>query len=153
MVNRNIALSFVFKGINILIQLALVPLTIHYLSNDQYGIWLTLSAILGWFSFFDIGIGNGLRNKLAEAIAAKDFEIAKKYVSTSYSILSAIFFSLPVLFAIINPYLSWSKYLNAPASMSNELSQIALVTFMFFCFRFIFGVKSSNVKVQFGSEF
>lgn len=143
MVNRNVALSFLFKGINIFIQLALVPLTIHYLSTDQYGIWLTLSAILGWFSFFDIGLGNGLRNKLAEAIAEKNFEIAKKYVSTSYAILAVIFLSLPILFAAINPYLDWSNYLNAPAAMSYELSQLALVTFTFFCFRFVFGLISN----------
>src|SRR5690349_15799284 len=111
---KNITLSFVYKGINILTQLALVPLTIHYLNKDQYGIWLTLSAIISWFSFFDIGLGNGLRNKLAEAIAKKDFALAKTYVSTSYAILSIIFLSALVLFGIINPFLKWDLYLNAP---------------------------------------
>ena len=47
----------------------LVPLTIHYINPTRYGIWLTVSSIIGWVSFFDIGFGNGLRNKFAEALA------------------------------------------------------------------------------------
>jgi O-antigen/teichoic acid export membrane protein len=55
---KNIVTSFVIKGINVLINLALVPLTIKYVNSTQYGIWLTLSSIITWFSFFDIGFGN-----------------------------------------------------------------------------------------------
>ena len=36
---------------------------------------LTLSSIIGWFAFFDIGFGNGLRNKFAEAIAKGDHQL------------------------------------------------------------------------------
>ena len=65
---KNILASFLIKGGNIAISLILVPLTIHYVNPTQYGIWLTLSSIIGWFAFFDIGFGNGLRNKFAEEI-------------------------------------------------------------------------------------
>jgi len=58
---KNIAYSFIIRGISIAISLALIPLTINYVNPIQYGIWLTLSSILGWFSFFDIGFGNGFR--------------------------------------------------------------------------------------------
>ena len=54
------------------IGLVLVPLTINYLNPTKYGIWITLSSVIGWFSFFDIGLGNGLRNRFAEAIANND---------------------------------------------------------------------------------
>ena len=61
---KNIAASFVVKGLSVMINLALVPLTINYVNPSQYGIWLTLSSIIAWFSFFDVGFGNGLRNRL-----------------------------------------------------------------------------------------
>src|ERR1700755_3062645 len=74
---KNILASFLIKGCNIAISLILVPLTIHYVNPTQYGIWLTLSSIIGWFAFFDIGFGNGLRNKFAEAIAKDDHVLAR----------------------------------------------------------------------------
>mgnify|MGYP000199442594 FL=1 len=47
----------------------LIPITINYVNADNYGIWLTVSSIISWMSFFDIGINNGLKNKFAEAKA------------------------------------------------------------------------------------
>ena len=66
---KHIVAMVVLKGMSIATGFLLVPLTLHYLNATNYGIWLTLSSILGWFSFFDIGLGNGLRNKFAEAMA------------------------------------------------------------------------------------
>ena len=142
-VKINIILSFIYKGINIVIQLALIPLTIHYLDKYQYGVWLTLSEIIGWITFFDIGLGNGLRNRLTEAMAKEDYHLARTYISTSYAILSIAFFGLALLFCFINHFIEWSFYLNTPASMNVELSNLALITFIFFCLRFIFGLLTS----------
>jgi O-antigen/teichoic acid export membrane protein len=135
--NKNIFYSFFIKGISILVQLMLVPLTLNYLDKAQYGIWLTVASIMGWFSFFDIGIGNGLRNKLAEAIANNDESMAKIYVSTSYALVSIIFLSLMVLFWIINPFLNWASILNTPESLNVELSKMILFVFSLFCLQFI----------------
>ena len=85
---KNIAASFLIKGLNIGIGLILVPLTINYLNPTKYGIWITLSSVIGWFSFFDIGLGNGLRNRFAEALANKDHNLARTYVSTTYAVLA-----------------------------------------------------------------
>lgn len=137
---KHVSLSFLFKGVNIGVQLALVPLTIHYLDKEKYGIWLTLSAVIGWFSFFDIGLGNGLRNKLAEAIAKDDIKQAKTFISTSYALLLLIFGTAIVLFLVINPFIDWTKVLNAPSELRSELSWVALIAFIFFCLRFIFNL-------------
>ena len=84
MVKRNIVGSFAVKGINVLISLLLIPLTIGYINSKLYGVWLTLSTIVTWISFFDIGLGNGLRNRAAEAIAHGKIKYARVLVSTSY---------------------------------------------------------------------
>ena len=76
----NVIMSFIIKGISILVSLVLVPLTLHFLDTYEYGLWLTISSILLWIDYFDIGLGNGLRNKLSEALVAKDMELAKEYV-------------------------------------------------------------------------
>lgn len=134
---KNILASFVIKGCNIAISLILVPLTIHYVNPTQYGIWLTLSSIIGWFAFFDIGFGNGLRNKFAEALAKNDHGLARIYLSTTYAILSIIVVCLLLVFLCINPFLNWSRILNTPADMAAELSILALLVFVFFCLQFV----------------
>ena len=144
-VKKNIAASFVIKGLNIAIGLALVPLTINYLNPTKYGIWITLSSIIGWFAFFDIGLGNGLRNKFAEALALGRYELAKTYVSTTYAILSIIIVVVLILFYAVNPYLNWASILNAgdDPALQNELSLLALIVFSFFCLRFVFQILAT----------
>lgn len=134
---KNILLSILIKGISIAISLVLVPLTIHYVNPTRYGIWLTLSSIIGWFGFFDIGFGNGLRNKFAEAIAKGEHELARIYVSTTYAILSIIIGGILIIFFCINPLLNWPGILNTSASMAGELSLLALIVFVFFCIQFV----------------
>ncbi|HEY5124788.1 MAG TPA: oligosaccharide flippase family protein [Ignavibacteria bacterium] len=134
---KNILFSSIIKGISIIISLILVPLTINYINPTQYGIWLTLSSIIGWFGFFDIGFGNGMRNKFAEAIAKGEYELARIYVSTTYGILSIIIGTVLIIFLCINPFLNWSRILNTPADMASELSVLALIVFAFFCIQFI----------------
>ena len=134
---RNIVLSFAIKGLNIFIGLLLVPLTINYVDKTQYGIWLTLSSIIGWFSFFDIGFGNGLRNKFAEAVATGKHKLARIYVSTTYAILTIVIGFVLLIFLVVNPFLNWSSILNTSQSMAPQLSMLALIVFAFFCVQFI----------------
>src|ERR1022692_3976410 len=87
---KNIFALLLIKGCSLTISLILAPLTIHYINPTQYGMWVTLSAIVAWFSLFDIGFGNGLRNRFTEAIAKGEDELARIYVSTTYAILALI---------------------------------------------------------------
>ncbi len=135
--NKNILYSFGIKGISIAAQFALVPLTLNYLDPTRYGIWLTMASILGWFSFFDIGVGHGLRNKLAEALAKGETKEAKKLISTAYALVTLIFVGLLILFWGINPFLNWESILNTPAGMGDELRLIMFMVFGFFFVRFI----------------
>jgi len=145
---KNIFFSILIKGFSIAISLILVPLTINYINPTQYGIWITLSSIIGWFSFFDIGLGNGLRNKLAESIAAGDLTNAKIYVSTTYAILSIIIGIILVIFLIINPFLDWTKILNTPAEMAKELRLLALIVFTFFCIQFVLKLLTTIITAN-----
>ncbi|MDR0863690.1 MAG: MATE family efflux transporter [Candidatus Symbiothrix sp.] len=134
---KNIAGSFFLKLIGIIISLLLVPLTIHYVDTESYGIWLTVSSITGWFAFFDIGLSNGLRNKFTEAVTKKDTQLAKTYVSSTYAMLSAIFFVVWIIFILINNYIDWSSLLNVDQSLSSTLSSLFLIVFTYFCIQFI----------------
>ena len=140
---KNIVASLALQGISIAIGLVYVPLLIDYLGTEEYGVWLTISSVLGWFAFFDIGLGNGLRNKLTEAIAKKDMLLAKEYVSTTYAIITLVFGLVLLIFYTINPFLDWTRLLNTSSVSADKLSLLALIVFTFFILRFIFQLIGS----------
>lgn len=134
---KNILASLIIKGCSIAVSLVSVPLTLHYVDPEQYGIWLTLSSLVSWLGYFDIGLGNGLRNKFAEAKAKGDDELARVYVSTTYAILTVIIVGVLILFFCVNPFLNWSTILNASPSISANLSLLAVIIFLFFGMQFV----------------
>lgn len=140
---KNIAISLFIKSLSIAINLLLVPMTINYVNPTQYGIWLTLSSIVIWFGYFDIGLGNGLRNKFAEAKATGNYNKAKIYVSTTYAALIIIFSSLWLIFYLANNFIDWAKVLNASPKMADELSCLGLIVFSFFCLQMVFKIIST----------
>jgi O-antigen/teichoic acid export membrane protein len=134
---KNIAGLFTLKGINIAIGFVMVPLTLSYLDPTRYGIWITLSAIFNWFSLFDVGLGHGMRNRLAEAIAKNDITRARIYISTTYAVLVIIFTIVFLLFLITNFFLDWTVLLNTAKEYKEELGLLAGFVFFFFCMRFV----------------
>jgi O-antigen/teichoic acid export membrane protein len=136
-IKKNISASFLLKGISVMAGFLLVPITIDYLNPVNYGIWITLSSIIAWFGFFDIGIGNGLRNKLSESLALKNYKEARIYISTTYAIISLIIIAVYIFFLFINIFLDWSEILNSTSVKANELSLIAIIVFTFFIIQFI----------------
>jgi len=134
---KNVVISFMLKGISIFIGFILIPMTINYVNPIQYGIWLTLSSIISWFSYFDIGLGNGLKNKVAEANALKNYTKSRIYISTTYAILAIISSVVFVIFYCLNHFLSWSRILNAPGVNGDNLNHLALIVFGLFCVQFV----------------
>lgn len=135
---KNILGSIVIKGVDSLVYLLLVPVTLGYLNQYEYGIWLTLNSILMWVNSFDIGLGNGLRNRLAEAMAVGDKKLAKCYVSTTFFMLIAIMAVLITIGCITFPLIDWYSILNANSNQVPNLNYIVFVSFVIFCLNFIF---------------
>ncbi|WP_289757047.1 lipopolysaccharide biosynthesis protein [Muribaculum intestinale] len=140
---KNILYSFMIKGVSIIVQLLLVPLTLNYLSDELYGVWITLSSIILWIGFFDIGITLGLKNRLAEAIACSDFTLGKQLVSTSYATLTAIFIPLCIIGELLIPHVKWCQILNISAQYSTDITKVIQVIFACVCMQMIFNAISS----------
>lgn len=136
-IKKNIFESFLIKGGSVLVSLFMIPLTINYINPSRYGIWLTISSVVGWVSFFDIGLTQGLRNKFAQAKARGDDDSAQVYVSTAYALLGGIFLLVWLVFLAINPFLNWSTLLGVKASMRSEISMLAVIVFTYFCIQFV----------------
>jgi len=109
---RQIKGSVVYKGLAVVLSFFAIPLMIRYLGQEQFGVWSTLLSIMSWIVFFDLGLGNGLRNKLAESIARNEFHEASRYISSAYSLIgliSALSFTLLTISAFFIP---WQRVFN-----------------------------------------
>lgn len=135
--NLNTFLSLFFRGASILLSFILIPITIKYIKPDVYGVWLTLSSLVGWISMFDIGIANGLKNKLSESLAAEKYVFGKTLVSTTYLIISLIALFLICFYFIINQFICWQDVFNSPFIPENKLRNVVDIVVIFFLLKFV----------------
>lgn len=124
---RNIAGSFGLKAIDVAIDFLIVPLSLAYLTQTDYGIWLMIHSMVNWLNLFDIGISHGYRNKLAIALSKNDMALAKTYTSTTYVIVGMISLLMALFGLFIVPFINWSRALNTTAE-SNEMLTMVMVT-------------------------
>lgn len=138
LLQKNILASFVIKGWSAAIVLLLVPATLNCLGEYKNGIWLTISSLLLWIDNMDIGLGNGLRNKVAEYMAHGECERTRSLISSTYAMLTCIIFPvlliLLLLIAISDPYMVF----NADPSKVGQLDQVLMMTVTLVCTSFIF---------------
>ena len=145
-VKKNIIGSLLIKGCSIIISLMLVPMTLGYVSSELYGIWLTLSSIMLWLNFFDVGFTLGLKNKLAEAIALGDWNRGKSLVSTTYFMMTVIFVPLCLLLELFVPHIDWASFLNVNSIYNDEIIRTLYVLAGCFCLQMIVNVLTAVVS-------
>lgn len=135
---KHIGWSSFYKAGSLIANFMLVPLTLDYLDAKNYGVWLTISSFIGWFAFFDIGLGNGLRNKFAEAKTLGKNLDAQAYVSTAYYTIGSISLIILIIFLSLNNFINWTSVFNIKgANLSGELSILLPVIFTFFCLQLV----------------
>lgn len=127
LVKKNIVGSFILKIVSIIISFQVVPLTIDFVNPTQYGIWLTLSSLMSWFFFFDIGLTNGFRNRFAEAKAKGKIRLARIYVSTTYAALFILYILMLIIVLPINMFVDWSDILKVDSSYKVELCKVFMI--------------------------
>lgn len=144
-VKKNIISSVFLRGISIVVNFMLVPLTIGYVSPELYGVWLTVSSIMTWISFLDIGFTQGLKNKLTEAIAYEDWDRGKSLVSTTYVMMVMIFLPICLLLESLIPHINWCALLNVDIIYEAEIKRVMYAMIAFFCLQMIVNVLVSVI--------
>ena len=139
----NILLSLIAKGISIVCSLLIVPLTISYLNPSNYGVWLTLSSVISWISFFDLGLGNGFRNKFAEAKAKGDVDLASQYVTTTYFAIFSIVLVVFIVIMLINHFIDWTIIFKIDSNYKEELHNVFAILSAFFCINMVVNIFST----------
>jgi O-antigen/teichoic acid export membrane protein len=143
LVAKNALISLILKGATILTSFIFVPLYLNSVGQRQFGIILTITSISNFISFFDVGIGNGLRVKLGKAIADGDQKLGRQYVSTSYFYVTILFTTVFLVYCLASPFIQWHKILNIPANEIHNLNVLMLFVIGLYTALFVFNLLTA----------
>lgn len=132
------------------VSLVSVPIALHYLGSDRYGLWLAITSALALVGFADLGIGAGLLNAVAVAHGGDDRERMHEVVTSAIVLLTGIAVTLGLLFAIVFPFVSWASLFNVstPRAASEAGPAVAV-----FATCFLVGIPLAVVdRVQSGLQ-
>lgn len=138
---KNVGLTALFQFGTVFISILLLPISLSILPVKIYGIWLTVSSMLMWLSYLDLGLGSGLKNKLSESIALSDFKRAKKLISTAYFTLILIMSISALIFYLLSFNTDYYKIFGSPNPSilsPQKLNSLINIVAYIFIFRFVF---------------
>ena len=137
---RQVKGSVLYKGAAVAASFLVIPIMISYLGVVQFGVWSTLLTIMSWVVFFDLGVGNGLRNKVAESLAKDQPDEARSYISSAYSLIGLIAIGLWVGFFFISYSVSWQSVFNTAVLAEEDLRYAVQVAASFVLVNFWVGL-------------
>jgi O-antigen/teichoic acid export membrane protein len=126
--------SFISKALTIVIGFVSVPLTVHYLGTERYGVWLTISSLLTWMALTDFGIaGNALINVISGADGKDDREMAREYAASAFWALTSIGTIIGLVLAFSFRWIPWRAIFQVSADMTTrELHLACALTLLVF---------------------
>ena len=119
---RRVALTALSSGgakvISVITMLISVPLTLHYLGSERYGMWMTISSVVLMLGFADLGMGLGLMNSISEAHGKEDRRAAAHYVSSAFFMLTGMAVLILAAFALAYPHIPWARLFNVKTPLA-----------------------------------
>jgi O-antigen/teichoic acid export membrane protein len=135
--------SVIYKALAMVASFLTVPPMLHHLGAEVFGVWSTLLAVLSWVVFFDFGIGNGLKNKVAEALATGERREAAAYIASGYGLIGLIALGLWGCAMAASFLLPWQWVFNSTASNEETLRLMAQTSVTFLLLNFWLGMVGS----------
>jgi O-antigen/teichoic acid export membrane protein len=110
-----------------------LPITVRYLGQQQYGLWVTISTTITMIAVLDLGIANSLTNYISRAYAEQSEEMANRYYASAFWATCGIAILLGVIGLIISPHIGWGKLfgLSDPA-IAEQSGKCVAIAFTYF---------------------
>ena len=118
------------SGTGFLTFIVTVPLTIHYLGPERYGAWMSISALMAFLRFSDLGLGNGLISAISQAEGRDDHLYAKRAISSVLVCLIAIACILLTTFLVSTRFIHWDYVLGLASLKDRHEIQAAILIFV-----------------------
>jgi len=137
---KQIKISFIYKILGMLISFVLVRYMLEYLGTELYGVWSVILSFMTWILFFDFGIANGVKNKVADSLARNNVAEAQEFISTGYILLTLFSLIIYILFYLVSPFINWQAIFNINSISNDMLINVLRVTLFFILLNFVFSI-------------
>jgi O-antigen/teichoic acid export membrane protein len=117
------------RVVQISTSLITVPLTLKYLGNERFGLWMTISSVLAMAAFADFGIGNGVLSTVAKAFGRDDRKGIREAISSGFAVLSSIAAVLLLSFFTIYRFIPWADFFRVVSPEARSEAGPALAIF------------------------
>lgn len=138
MLRKNIIGSLAVKCWSGLVQLLIVPVTLACLGDYENGLWMAAYSVLVWIDHLDIGLGNGLRNRLAELLAQGDMQEARISVSTAFVMLLLVMMPVAITVVLAVNLINVESLLGINQALSSPIRHVLTVAAMVVSATFVF---------------
>lgn len=113
--------SYLAKGLTVFMSFISVPLTVHYLGAERYGVWLTISSLLLWVALTDFGLaGNALVCVLSETVGKDDRVSARHYTASAFWALVTIALIIGGVFITVFHFIPWRAVFRVSDATSTQ---------------------------------
>ncbi|WP_395703423.1 lipopolysaccharide biosynthesis protein [Aquabacterium sp.] len=102
------AANMAAKLVTVATSFATIPLTLHYLGSERFGLWMTISSLSALLAFADLGLGNGLLNAMAEASGRDDTLAMRRALASAAALLSGLALLLLALLLPAIHFFDWA---------------------------------------------
>lgn len=137
---RQIKGTVIYKAVAVVASYIAVPMMIHYLGAEKFGIWSTLLSIISWMVFFDLGVGHGLRNKVTESLAKDSRADAASYIASGYTMIGILALGLWIILMTASFFIPWQSVFNTKILPESDLRFTLQLTASFILFNFWTGL-------------
>jgi O-antigen/teichoic acid export membrane protein len=117
------------RAVQVSTSLVTIPLAVHYLGNERFGLWMTISSVLAMANFADFGVGNGVLNTVADAFGKNDFDRIRGAISSGFAVLSTVGLLLLALFGSTFAWVSWADVFRVTSTQARAEAAPALMIF------------------------
>ncbi len=151
------------KGLVLSASAVSIPVATRYLGAEQFGVWVTISTTLTLLIMLDLGISNTITNRLSEAYARNDKQLAGSYATTGLFIMVLIAIAMGLAGAAFWPFIDWGGIFRLTGHPERKLvSHAVAAAYIVFLFglpaglaaKFLGGyqeVKTANIVAAIGA--
>jgi O-antigen/teichoic acid export membrane protein len=140
---RQIQGAALYKAVAVAASFIAIPVMIGYLGQEQFGVWSTLLTVMSWIVFFDLGVGNGLRNKVAESLAKNENDDARNYIASGYTLIGLIALAAWAIVTIGAYFVPWQIVFNTQSIPETKLRETIQIATFFIVLNFWIGLISA----------
>jgi len=100
--------AIVGKGVFLLVNAGIIPITVRYLGAEQFGLWITITSTMTMLTVLDLGVANTLTGYISEAYAKDDRKLASHYFGTAFWMVTALALLIGLAGFTVGRFIPWN---------------------------------------------